>query len=66
MLVDYILIGKRIKDYRNKCGFTQGALAEKLDVSVGFISQIERGITKPNLEMLGFRLHLLLTAILPI
>ncbi|MCI7112748.1 MAG: helix-turn-helix transcriptional regulator [Lachnospiraceae bacterium] len=53
MLVDYILIGKRIKDYRNKCGFTQAALAEKLDVSVGFISQIERGITKPNLEMLA-------------
>ena len=53
MLVDYILIGKRIKDYRTKCGFTQAALAEKLDVSVGFISQIERGITKPNLEMLA-------------
>lgn len=28
-------------------------LAEKLHVSVGFISQIERGITKVNLETLG-------------
>ena len=46
---------------------TQETLAEQLEVSVGYISQIERGITKPNLEMLseiGLRLNCDLTYLL--
>ncbi|MBQ8399028.1 MAG: helix-turn-helix transcriptional regulator [Clostridia bacterium] len=53
MNVDYKLIGKRIKEERKKKGFTQENLAEKLDVTVGYISQVERGITKISLDLLA-------------
>lgn len=53
MAIDYIIIGKRIQKNRKANGWTQEQLAEKLQVTVGYISQIERGITKVNLEMLG-------------
>ena len=44
MSIDYKIIGKRIKERRKICQITQETLAEKLGVSVGYISQIERGI----------------------
>lgn len=53
MSVDFKLIGSRIKTTRKQAGKTQEWLAEQIDVSVGYISQIERGITKINLETLG-------------
>lgn len=53
MRIDYAVIGKRMKEYRKKLHMTQEQLAEKLDVSTGYISQMERGITKINLEMLA-------------
>lgn len=53
MSVDFKLIGNRIKSTRKQVGKTQEWLAEQIDVSVGYISQIERGITKINLETLG-------------
>lgn len=53
MNIDYKLIGSRIKQARNKKGITQEALAEALDVSIGYVSQVERGITKISLELLG-------------
>ena len=43
MSIDYKIIGKRIKERRKICQITQETLAEKLGVSVGYISQIERG-----------------------
>lgn len=52
MSIDYKLIGKRIQKSRKKRNITQQELAELMDVSVGYISQIERGITKPNLIMI--------------
>lgn len=52
MSVDFKLIGKRIQSARKQARLTQEALAEKLGVSVGYVSQIERGITKVNLETL--------------
>ena len=52
-MVDYALIGSRIKEKRKNCGITQEEMAEKISVSVGYISQIERGITKINLEILA-------------
>lgn len=36
-------IGKNIKTMRNACGFTQEVLAEKAEVSVEHITQVERG-----------------------
>lgn len=53
MNVDYKLIGGRIKAERKKLGITQEVLAEKLDVSIGYVSQIERGITKISLDLLA-------------
>lgn len=49
MSVDYKQIGRRIQEERKKTKITQETLAEMLDVSLGYVSQIERGITKPNL-----------------
>ncbi len=53
MAVDYKLIGERIKSKRKERKITQEKLAELLDVSVGYVSQLERGITKINLERLS-------------
>ena len=53
MSVDFKLIGQRIQAARKAKRITQEMIAEKLFVSVGYISQIERGITKVNLETLS-------------
>ena len=53
MNVDYKLIGQRIKRERKARGITQEALAERLNVSIGYVSQVERGITKISLDLLG-------------
>ena len=53
MNIDYKLIGERIKLERKLKGMTQEALAERLDVSIGYVSQVERGITKISLDLLG-------------
>ena len=53
MNIDYKLIGTRIKKARKGCGMTQEMLAERLGVSIGYISQIERGVTKISLDLLG-------------
>jgi transcriptional regulator with XRE-family HTH domain len=53
MQVDYKLIGAKIKERRRVKGYTQERLAKKLDVSVGYISQVERGITRISLDLLA-------------
>ena len=53
MSVDYKLIGGRIKAKRKAAGKTQEQLAEKLSVTVGYVSQIERGVTKLSLDTLS-------------
>lgn len=53
MNIDYKLIGERIKQARKSKNMTQEILAEKLNVSIGYISQVERGITKISLDLLG-------------
>ena len=53
MTIDYKIIGKRIKIHRKQNHMTQGQLAEKADVTVGYISQIERGICKLNLDTMS-------------
>lgn len=52
MAIDYKFLGDRIKAQRRIKGTTQEHFAEYLNVSVGYISQIERGITKVSLERL--------------
>lgn len=53
MNVDYKLIGERVKKARKNKGMTQDAMAERLNVSIGYVSQVERGITKISLDLLG-------------
>ena len=53
MNIDYKLIGTRIKSERARQGITQELLAERLDVTVGYVSQVERGITKISLDLLA-------------
>lgn len=53
MAIDYSIIGKRIKEKRHALKKTQENLAEFLSVSVGYVSQIERGVTKVNLDTLS-------------
>lgn len=53
MSVDYRLIGGRIKAKRKAAGQTQEQLAEQLSVTVGYISQVERGATKISLDTLS-------------
>ena len=53
MNVDYTAIGQRIKQVRRSRGMTQERLAEALSVSVGYVSQIERGVTKISLDTLA-------------
>ena len=52
MALDYTIIGQRIKKARQVKHLTQEDLAEKLDVSVAFLSRIERGNTHINLKRL--------------
>lgn len=53
MHIDYKLIGERIQKARKSRGLTQESMAEKLNVSIGYVSQVERGITKISLDLLG-------------
>ena len=51
--MNYELLGKHIRKQRKEKKYTLEQLAEKLDVSIGYISQVERGITKISLDFLG-------------
>ena len=47
------LLGKKIQFYRKQRQFSQATLAEKADISITFLSQIERGIKYPTSETLS-------------
>ena len=53
MALDYNIIGERLKEARVNKKYTQENLAEKLDVSVAFLSKIERGKSHINLKRLN-------------
>ena len=50
--IDYEQIGNNIKIARRNLNYTMEQLAEKLDISIGFLSRIERGATKISLDRL--------------
>lgn len=52
MDINYSIIGSRIKKIRKNKKITQENLAEIIDVSVSYISRVERGTTKINLKRL--------------
>ena len=41
-------IGRKIKDLRNKVGLTQQELADRTELTKGYISQLERGQVAPS------------------
>lgn len=52
MGLNYKIIGNRIQARRRSKGVTQEEMAEALDLSTGFVSQVERGVTKISLDSL--------------
>ena len=53
MAIDYGVIGERLKKARKQKQLTQEQLAEKIDVSIAFLSRIERGSSQINLKRLN-------------
>ncbi len=49
--MDKLTIGDRIKEVRKKQKLTQEQLAERLDISVEFVGQIERGLKLPSMQV---------------
>ncbi|QHE50658.1 helix-turn-helix domain-containing protein [Pontibacillus sp. HMF3514] len=45
--------GKRIKAYRKLKGYTQINFANKIDISVSVLGEIERGTRAPNEKMIN-------------
>jgi transcriptional regulator with XRE-family HTH domain len=52
MVIDYTLIGRRIKERRLEKNLTQENIAEHLDISVSYVSRVERAAVKISLETL--------------
>lgn len=59
MAIDYSLVGERLKRARLLKKLTQEDLAEELDVSVAFLSRVERGTSHVNLKRLNELCNLL-------
>ena len=45
------MIGKRLAEIRREKNYKQTELAEKLNVSQQVVSNIERGVTMPDIEL---------------
>lgn len=52
-MLDYRVIGCRIRQYRLARGITQEELAFQINTSAAYVSNIERGIKKPSLQKLS-------------
>ena len=50
MILDYLKIGPRLRKARKDRKLTQAQLAEAIDLSNNYISNIERGTSIPSLE----------------
>lgn len=53
MAIDYTVIGSRIREARLAKNMTQEDLADKIDISVAFLSRVERGNSHINLKRLN-------------
>lgn len=51
--MDYIQIGKRIKDIRESKKLTLRDVEKRISLTNSYLSKIERGEKKPNLEVLS-------------
>ena len=51
-IIDYRILGKRMRDARERLGKTQGEIADELNIIVSTYGKFERGTLKRNLERL--------------
>ncbi len=49
-MIDIVSIGKIIQNFRIEKGITQEQLAEKVELSPNYLSKVERGLCKLNVE----------------
>ena len=52
-MIDYTIIGKRIQTRRQEQNITQEKLADRVGISVVYLSKIEKGRVYPTLETLS-------------
>ena len=50
--MDKIAFGSRVRESRKKLKLTQEALAERVDIAVTYLGEIERGEKTPSLDVL--------------
>jgi transcriptional regulator with XRE-family HTH domain len=48
-----LAVGQRIRDLRHEHGLSLETIADRTDLSIGFVSQIERGLSSPSLRVLA-------------
>jgi transcriptional regulator with XRE-family HTH domain len=48
-----LTLGEKIKKLRTARGYTQSAFARELDISPGYLSQLEMGLRKPSRDLIG-------------
>lgn len=51
-MVDYKVIGNRLKAYRQQAGLTQEKIAEQAGITVVYLSKIENGHVHPTIDLL--------------
>lgn len=51
-MVDYKVIGDRLKAYRQQVGLTQETVAEQAGITVVYLSKIENGHVRPTIDLL--------------
>ena len=49
--MDKIELGMKLREARNTAGFTQEQLAEKADIGVMYLGEIERGVKMPSMKI---------------
>ncbi len=48
-----VTLGEKIKKLRTARGYTQSAFARELDISPGYLSQLEMGLRKPSRDLVA-------------
>jgi len=51
-MFDYVNFSKNIKFYRQELGYSQEMFAEKIGIAYKYLSEIERGISKPSISIM--------------
>ncbi len=51
-MINFKMIGQRIKEGRKEKGFTQETFSEMIDISIEHLSRIENGAYRPSLSLI--------------